>query len=78
MLGSTLYRIFSHDIDCVTFDPFEISSKSYFPRALQDNLLQIKSFDRDTDILELFAQSKPNVIINCVGIINKSLCPLTI
>ena len=72
MLGSTLYRILSHDIDCVAFGSIrEFHQKSYFPRALQDNLLQINSFDRDTDILKLLAQSKPNVIINCVGIIKQ-------
>lgn len=72
MLGSTLFRAFSSDPELQTFGSVrEASAKRYFVPELHDALIPNVYLDGESGLLTAFAVAKPDVVVNCIGIIKQ-------
>lgn len=72
MLGSTLFQAFSGDPAFETYGTMrDASDARHFPPALHNALIANISLDGETGPLTAFERAKPNVVINCVGIIKQ-------
>lgn len=72
MLGSTLFRAFSRDPEFQTFGSVrEASAKRHFATELHDALIPNVHLDGESGLLTAFAAAKPDVVINCIGIIKQ-------
>jgi len=72
MLGSTLFRAFSRDPEFQTYGSIrEPSSKRNFEPELHDALVPNVHLDGESGLLNAFAVAKPDVVINCIGIIKQ-------
>ncbi len=72
MLGSTLFRAFSRDPDLLTFGSVrEASAKRHFAPELHDALIPNVHLDGESGLLTAFALAKPDVAVNCIGIIKQ-------
>ena len=72
MLGSTLFRAFSRDSELQTFGSVrEASAKRHFIPDLQASLILTANLDGESGLLNAFAVAKPDVVINCIGIIKQ-------
>lgn len=72
MLGSTLFRAFSRDSELQTFGSVrEASAKRHFIPDLQASLIPTANLDGESGLLNAFAVAKPDVVINCIGIIKQ-------
>lgn len=72
MLGSTLFRSFSRDSKFETFGSIrEASTKRYFVPELHNALIPNVHLHGESGLLTAFAVAKPDVVINCVGIIKQ-------
>ncbi|WP_340245664.1 dTDP-4-dehydrorhamnose reductase family protein [Sulfitobacter pontiacus] len=72
MLGSTVFRYFCDA------GPYNVtgtlrsdSKRAYFTGTQQDNLVSGLDVTSDYSVRELFAQTTPDVVINCIGIIKQ-------
>ena len=72
MLGSTVFRFFSSDENYDTYGTLRSTAglENFLPK-LCDNLITNIRFDSEADLISLFTQIKPDVVINCVGIIKQ-------
>ena len=74
MLGSTLFRFFSTDTSMNVFGTMRsIDGMRYFPPNLQSALIPNVNFDMETGLLNAFSIARPDIVINCVGIIKQQL-----
>ena len=72
MLGSTLFRAFSKNPTFITFGSIrETSARQFFAPELHDALIPNVYLDGESGLLSAFAVSKPDVVINCIGIIKQ-------
>lgn len=72
MLGSTLFRAFSRDPVLQTFGSVrEVSAKRHFASELHGALIPNVHLDGESGLLTAFAVAKPDVVINCIGIIKQ-------
>lgn len=72
MLGSTLFRAFSRDPELLTFGSLrEASAKRHFAPELHDALIPDVHLNGESGLLTAFAEAKPDVVINCIGIIKQ-------
>jgi dTDP-4-dehydrorhamnose reductase len=72
MLGSTLFRAFSADSNLETFGTMrEASSARHFAPGLLDALIPNVHLEGETGLLTAFSLAKPNIVINCIGIIKQ-------
>lgn len=72
MLGSTLFRAFSRDPDLLTYGSVrEASAKRHFAPELHDALIPNVHLDGESGLLTAFALAKPDVVVNCIGIIKQ-------
>lgn len=72
MLGSTLFRAFSRDPEFETFGSVrEASAKRHFLQELHDALIPSVHLDGESGLLTAFAVAKPDVVVNCIGIIKQ-------
>jgi len=72
MLGSTLFRAFSSDSHFVAFGSIrEPSAKQHFARELHHALISNVYVEGESGLLTALAASKPDVVINCIGIIKQ-------
>lgn len=72
MLGSTLFRAFSRDPELQTFGSVrEASAKRHFAPKLRDALIANVHLDGESGLLTAFAVAKPDVVVNCIGIIKQ-------
>ena len=72
MLGSTLFRAFSRDPELQTFGSIrEASAKRHFAPELHDALIPNVHLDGESGLLTAFALAKPDVVVNCIGIIKQ-------
>jgi dTDP-4-dehydrorhamnose reductase len=72
MLGSTLFRVFSRNHQFETFGSLrDASAKRYFGPELHDGLIPNVHLDGESGLLTAFAVAKPDVVINCIGIIKQ-------
>lgn len=74
MLGSTLFRFFSSDSQFETFGTIrEVSAKKQFSQELNDALIDNVHLDGESGLMSAFAVAKPDVVVNCIGIIKQLL-----
>jgi dTDP-4-dehydrorhamnose reductase len=72
MLGSTLFRAFSGDPQFDTFGSIrEENAKRHFPPSLHAALISNVHLDSESGLLTAFAVARPDVVINCIGIIKQ-------
>ena len=72
MLGSTLFRAISRDPELQTFGSVrEANAKQYFAPELHDALIPNVHLDGESGLLTAFALAKPDVVVNCIGIIKQ-------
>lgn len=72
MLGSTLFRAFSREPEFLTFGSVrEANAKRHFAPELHDALIPNVHLDGEFGILTAFAVARPDVVINCIGIIKQ-------
>lgn len=73
MLGSTLFRAFSRDPHFETFGSLrDTSNKRHFQTEFHDNLISNIYLDSEYGLLAAFSAAKPEIVINCIGIIKQS------
>ena len=72
MLGSTLFRAFSRDPQFEIFGSIrEANAKRHFVTELHDALIPNVHLDSESGLLTAFAVARPDVVINCIGIIKQ-------
>lgn len=72
MLGSAMFRFFSHDSRFKTFGTLRSSGKKrHFASCEQERLLININVENSGDLLSVFALVRPDLVINCVGVIKQ-------
>jgi len=72
MLGHAVFRVLSNDKRLKVFGTVRSeSSKNLFPAELSDNLISNIDVESDECLKSAFEISKPDVVINCIGIIKQ-------
>jgi dTDP-4-dehydrorhamnose reductase len=72
MLGSTLFRAFGRDPQLETFGSVrDAKAKQHFIPELHAHLIQNINMVGESGLLTAFAIAKPDVVINCIGIIKQ-------
>lgn len=72
MLGHTVFRVLSSDKRFKVFGTIRSeSSKNLLPATLADNLISNIEIETDDSIRKAFEISRPDVVINCIGIIKQ-------
>lgn len=72
MLGSTLFRALSMNPEFQTFGTIrEVSTKRHFASEFHNALISNVHLDGELGLLSAFAVAKPDVVINCIGIIKQ-------
>jgi dTDP-4-dehydrorhamnose reductase len=72
MLGHTLFKGLSQDSKLQVFGTArQKTAKSLFPKELAKKILTDVDLQNDQSLLKLFNKVKPNVVINCVGLIKQ-------
>lgn len=72
MLGSTLFRYFSADESVETYGTMrDTSGARHFAPSLREKLIPNVHLEGEAGMLAAFDRARPNVVINCVGIIKQ-------
>jgi dTDP-4-dehydrorhamnose reductase len=72
MLGATFFRAFSADNSLETFGTMrDTGGAKYFAPDLRNALIPNVHFEGETGLVSAFSIAKPDVVINCVGIIKQ-------
>lgn len=72
MLGATLFRAFSADEGLETFGTIRnAEGAKRFAPALRTSLISNVSLEGETGLLAAFSVAKPDVVVNCIGIIKQ-------
>jgi dTDP-4-dehydrorhamnose reductase len=72
MLGSMLFNQFSSDSSFETFGTIRgVTGLEYFSVGQQQCIIPNTHTDGESGLLTAFAVAKPNVVINCIGIIKQ-------
>jgi dTDP-4-dehydrorhamnose reductase len=72
MLGSTLFRAFNRDQQFDTFGSIrEVNAKRFFLPELHDAIIPNVCVDGEVGLLKAFSFAKPDIVINCIGIIKQ-------
>jgi dTDP-4-dehydrorhamnose reductase len=72
MLGSTIFRCFSADASLETFGTMrDAGGARHFAPKLRDALIPNVHLEGEAGMLAAFAGARPDVVINCVGIIKQ-------
>lgn len=72
MLGSTIFRAFSDDQKFDTFGTIrDPRGLKHFTQEQRAKIVTNVAVDGEADILRAFAASRPDIVINCVGIIKQ-------
>jgi dTDP-4-dehydrorhamnose reductase len=72
MLGHTLFKSLSKDPNLQIFGTArQKTAKSLFPKELAKKILTNVDLENDQSLLKLFNKVKPDVVINCAGLIKQ-------
>lgn len=72
MLGSTVFRAFSADHRIETYGTMrDVSGAGYFAPHLRNALIPNVHLESEAGMLNAFSASRPDIVINCVGIIKQ-------
>jgi len=72
MLGRTLFLSLSKNASLTVFGTLrDAGALRYFPAGLQGQLVFDVSVENESDLLSAFASTRPDVVVNCIGIIKQ-------
>ena len=72
MLGNAVFRFFSESTDYNVFGSARNGAvKKVFPPALANKVIVGTDVDNPDSLAHLFSKIKPNVVINCIGLIKQ-------
>ncbi|RQO36110.1 NAD(P)-dependent oxidoreductase [Herminiimonas sp. KBW02] len=72
MLGNAMMRILSERSDWAVYGTIRSDSlKKFFPADIANNLLSGIDVEQVDSLLQAYAQVRPDVVINCIGLIKK-------
>lgn len=75
MLGSALFRVFQKHKDFETWGSIRnVISLQYFPVNLHAKLIYLIDMLDYNAVLSVFERVKPDVVINCIGLIKQPAC----
>jgi len=73
MLGHTLFDVLSSDSGLLVYGTSRKSdSFKYFHSSYEKNIFCDVSYDSDDDLLKIFSEIRPTLVINCVGVVKQS------
>ena len=72
MLGNAVFRLFTEEegYSCVGTVRSE-RSRRFFPRDTHENLISGVDVEKHDDLIRLFADIQPNLVVNCVGVVKQ-------
>lgn len=72
MLGSTMFRYFSQDVNFQTFGTMrDARDMQHFASDLHNSIIPGIQLEGEAGLLTAFSIAKPDVVINCIGIIKQ-------
>jgi len=72
MLGNTMLRFFAEDADTKVYGTVrDAGSKRYFSEKLTSSLIVGVDVENHDSLVRAFAESKPDIVINCVGVVKQ-------
>lgn len=72
MLGNAVFRFFSEHTPYETFGSVRTqAARKLLPQHLHDHIVAGSDVGNHDSLVELFAQIRPNVVINCVGVVKQ-------
>jgi dTDP-4-dehydrorhamnose reductase len=72
MLGSALFRTLSKDSSLQVYGTArDKNAKVFFPKVLAKNIITLESIENNQSVRALFQKTKPDVVINCIGLIKQ-------
>ena len=72
MLGNAVFRLLSeHTAGTVIGTARSESCRHYFPDHLQPSLITGIDVEHPNSLLRVFAQTRPDVVINCIGLVKQ-------
>lgn len=71
MLGNAMLRVLSESDDCVVYGTLRSSNAALRAKAPRARLIHGVHVDQSDSLLAAFAQSRPDVVINCVGLVKQ-------
>ncbi len=72
MLGSAVFRYLQGEKDLTVYGSIRSSNfKKVVPKELQERLIVMKNFSLKDDIEDELMKIKPNLVINCVGLVKQ-------
>jgi dTDP-4-dehydrorhamnose reductase len=72
MLGNAVYRYLSQQEDLSVYGTCRsLRDSKYFPFSIQNHLLPSVDVLNQDDLIRVFKQVKPSIVINCVGLIKQ-------
>ena len=72
MLGNAIMRFFSENDDYEIYGSVRsINPSSLFPKHLYNKVIQGIDVENTDDLIKLFNQVRPDVVINCIGIVKQ-------
>jgi len=72
MLGGTLFRALSKDSSLQVYGTArDKNAKVFFPKVLAKNIIALESIENNQSVRALFQKTKPDVVINCIGLIKQ-------
>lgn len=81
MLGSVVYRYLSESGFNTWGTMRREKARAYFPSSLHEQLISNIDVENNDDLIKVFARVRPELVINCVGVIKQVACandPLTV
>ena len=72
MLGNAMMRVLSERADCEVVGTVRSeSAKRYFPQEIAGRIVAGIDVEQHDSLVQTFAQTRPDVVINCVGLIKQ-------
>ena len=72
MAGSILFKLFSQDKKNIVYGTMrDKKSMFFFDNNMHDNLINFSVTDKEPQLRKCFDKSTPDLVINCIGMINK-------
>lgn len=72
MLGNAVFRLFSDEQEFACYGTFRSeTSRRFFPEDVQSKLISGIDVEKQDDLIRLFADTQPDMVINCVGVVKQ-------
>jgi dTDP-4-dehydrorhamnose reductase len=72
LLGNVIFRLFKQESDCLTFGSARSSAVlDYVDKKFHSEIITAVEVENYDSLVQLFATVKPDVVINCIGIVKQ-------